>query len=365
MHTRSLFARLFPPPKYITLPSVGVDISDSSVKYVMLEPHDGGYTLKKWGDISVPEEAIVQGKLKNIPALAKILEEIRQICNTPYMRVSLPEEHAYLFQTNVKYNTSRKEIHDALEFHLEENVPLSPRDAFFDFDYVPTEANVAQAGERPVTVTVYAKDMVLEYIEACTLASCVPIALEIEPSAIARAVIREGSPSTHLILDFGKSRTGIGIVHKGMLMFTSTVDVGGQQLDASLKLSYPQADGAELIQLKNERGLLLFEGDALAREALMKPIESLKTEILARISYWNSRPDASSIESIILCGGIANLAGLPEFFSQELGIVTEQASVWKNIFLESDVIPPITKRYSYGYATALGLALASFKQDYE
>jgi type IV pilus assembly protein PilM len=203
------------------------------------------------------------------------------------------------------------------------------------------------------------------YIEACTLAGATPIALEIEPSAIARAVIREGSPSTHLILDFGKSRTGIGIVHSGMLMFTSTVDIGGQQLDASLKLTFQNADATELIKMKNEKGLLLIEGDTVTRDALLKPITVLKTEIQTRISYWNSRPDATPIESVILCGGIANLAGLPEFFSEELGIKTEQASVWKNIFVDEDTVPPITKRYSYGYATALGLALASFKEDYE
>jgi len=365
MHTRSLFARLFPPPTYITLPSVGVDISDSSVKYVMLEPQRDGYTLKKWGDIPVPENTIMQGKLQDVPALGRILAEIKKECNTPFMRVSLPEEHAYLFQTTVKRHSTRKEINDALEFHLEENVPLSPRDAFFDFDYVPPAPNAAPVADRPVTVTVYGKEMVLTYIEACTLAGTIPLALEIEPSAIARAVIREGSPSTHLILDFGKSRTGIGIVHRGMLMFTSTVDVGGQQLDASLKLSFPQADGAELIKIKNEKGLLLTEGDTVTRDALLKPIIALKTEIQTRISYWNSRPDASTIESVILCGGIANLAGLPDFFSEELGSPTEQASVWKNIFVDADVIPPITKRYSYGYATALGLALASFKEDYE
>ena len=148
MHTHSLFARLFPPPTYITLPSVGVDISDSSVKYVMLETHGSGYTLKKWGDMPVPENAIIQGKLQDIPALGKILAEIKKECNTPYMRVSLPEEHAYLFQTTVKQLSTRKEISDALEFHLEENVPLSPRDSFFDFDYIPLEKGIAPTGEN-------------------------------------------------------------------------------------------------------------------------------------------------------------------------------------------------------------------------
>lgn len=361
MHTRSLFAKLFPTPRFMTLPTVGVDISDSSVKYILLTEAHAGYTLSKWGDIDVPEGAIVQGVVKDIPALARILSEIKERVGTPFMRVSLPEERAYLFQTDVPAHASHAEISGAIEFRLEENVPLSPRDAYFDFAYNPIDATKDGSEKtRQVTVTVYGKDTVNVYFEACKLAGVVPTAFEIEPEAIAHAVTREGNQDTVLIIDFGKSRTGIGIVEAGALMFTSTVDVGGRELDAALRTRYPNAGSEELIRLKNEAGLLAAGEEGPVRDALLKPITALKNEVVSRISYWNSKEGVPHIERVVLCGGIANLAGLPEYFSEELGIETLQADIWQNVFLNKNSIPPITKRYSFGYATAVGLALGGF-----
>ena len=59
-----------------------------------------------------------------------------------------------------------------------------------------------------------------------------------------------------------------------------------------------------------------------------------------------------------------NLNGLPEYLSESLGVPCERADVWTNAFKTNLVVPPITKRYSYGYATAIGLALKTlFKYD--
>jgi Tfp pilus assembly PilM family ATPase len=69
------------------------------------------------------------------------------------------------------------------------------------------------------------------------------------------------------------------------------------------------------------------------------------------------------VSRVILCGGIANLAGLPDFLTEALGVTTTQADVWQNAFSIDHDVPPITRRYSYGYATAVGLALGSFMHD--
>ena len=64
------------------------------------------------------------------------------------------------------------------------------------------------------------------------------------------------------------------------------------------------------------------------------------------------------IQSIILCGGSANLKGISGYFSETVGIHTEHAEVWDNAFSLEDYVPPIDKRHSLGYATAIGLALS-------
>ena len=56
------------------------------------------------------------------------------------------------------------------------------------------------------------------------------------------------------------------------------------------------------------------------------------------------------------------MKGLPGYFTETLGVEAKRAQVWNNAFDISETIPPIGRRYSYGYATAIGLALADYME---
>lgn len=361
MSVLTFLEQFIPPPNYITMPSVGVDISDTSLKYIQFEKDSrSGMTLelKHWGDIDIPEGALKRGDIKEVDALTRVLTEVQNKTKTEYVRVSLPEERAYIFETEIKRGTSFKEIRGTLEFRLEENVPLSPRDAFFDYDVVEDDL---RAGVYRVLVTAYARDTIMGYYEACRAAGVIPISFEVEAQAIARATLPKGDHGTHMIVDFGKTRTGVGIVHRGSLMYTSTIEIGGVELSAALRNQLGEKTESELTTIKNTLGLVRGVDDSTVYDALMSTMSAIKDEIAIRMQYWNTRDlerEERQIESIILCGGSVNMKGLPGYFSETLGIGAERARVWDNAFNLSETIPPIGRRYSYGYATAIGLALA-------
>ena len=355
------FLRFFPPPQFIALPAVGVDVSDTSLKYVQFVKDGPLLKLGLWGDLKIPDGIVEQGVVKDVGALGKVIAEVKKITNTEFVRLSLPEERAYLFETSVKRSLGPEEIYSAIEFSLEQNIPISPRDA--EFDYTPVDGE--HGGDTRIIVTAYTKETVLAYFDACKIAGVTPISFEVEAQALARAVVPQGDAGVSLIVDFGKTRTGIGIVEKGILMFTSTVDLGGTHLDEALTGVYPHATPEELIAMKNDHGLLRSNEFPLVRDALLVPVSALKSELLARLSYWSSRPESETrgVSRVIVCGGIANLAGLSDFLTEALGVATAQADVWQNALSTLHDVPPITRRYSYGYATAVGLALGSFTHD--
>ena len=91
---------VFPPPTYISLPSVGVDISDTSMKYVSFRPSlrpEKVRTLDLWGDINIPENVLQRGEIKDVKILTDVLKEFKAKTNAEFIRVSLPEERAYIF----------------------------------------------------------------------------------------------------------------------------------------------------------------------------------------------------------------------------------------------------------------------------
>lgn len=354
---------LLPPPSYMRLLSAGVDISDTSLKYIQFLP-DGrsGRTLKlkQWGDIDIEAGALERGLVNDPAALSAALREMRERTGIEMVRVSLPEERAYLFETEIKRDTPVREVRGLLEFRLEENVPLSPRDAIFDYELIP---DTLRDDTVQLSVTVYARETIMKYYEACVSAGVTPLAFEVEAQAITRSAIAGNDTQTHMIVDFGKTRTGIGIVHAGSLMYTSTIDIGGAALSDVLRRQLGDVVEDELTTIKNTQGLVRGVDNSDVYDALLPTMSTIVDELRTRLQYWNMRAlshEERRIESIVLCGGSVNMRGLPEYLTEMLEIPARRANVWQNAFDTKVTAPDIGRRFSYGYATAVGLALAPF-----
>ncbi len=360
MYSLSLINRWLPPPRILRPAYLGVDISESSIKYVGFGRARSGLSrlqLEQWGEIEIGPDVVERGEVKDIKALARSLADVKKRTGVGHVRLSLPEERVYLFETEIGGDTDSSAIRELLEFRLEENVPLSPRDAYFDYRLRPSEGG----GSLTASVAACPKIVADAYYETCRAAGLMPLSFEVESQAIARAVLPAGDSGTKLLVDFGKTRTGIGIVHQGALSYTSTIDIGGNELSASMKRQLGEREESELTRIKNDQGLVRTTGSTSASEALLPVVSVIKDEILTHLQYWNNKHAAARpITEVVLCGGTANLRGLPEYFRETLGIATSVADVWQNAFDAKIFTPPIDRHHSFGYATAIGLALASF-----
>lgn len=343
------------------MPCIGVDVSDTSLKYISFSPSAWSKKdrkIEKWGDISIPNGVVQRGQVQDPKQLAAVLKEFKAETKAEFVRLSLPEERAYLFETDIKRTTPPKEVRGLLEFRLEENVPIPSRDVYFDYAILPTSKDSRSV---QIAVAAYAKETIQQYYEACIEAGLHPISFEIEAQAMARAVVPDDVKGAVMLVDFGKTRTGVGIVYKGVLLYTSTIDIGGDYLSRALrKVVGEEVADSELTILKNTQGLVRGAESAAVYEALLSTVSSIKDELATRMQYWHLRNGNSAerrINSIMLCGGSANLKGLPSYLSEALGVPSVRGNVWENTFSLDRVIPPIDRKHSFGYATAIGLAL--------
>lgn len=358
----SVLSHIIPPPQYLTLPTVGVDISDNSLKYIAFDSSNrsakNGKTIKRFGDISIPAGVVERGQVVDGGKLVAILKEFKNETGAEFINLSLPEERAYLFETEIKRNTPPKEVRGLLEFRLEENVPIASRDVLFDYLILSSES---EARSVQVAVAAYARETIQQYHEVCIEAELRPVSFEVEAQAMARAVIPNDISGTVMLVDFGKTRTGIGMVHNGVLLYTSTIDIGGEVLSQSLRqVVGDQVAESELTAIKNTQGLIRGVDSSAVYDALITTVSMIKDELITRMQYWhlrNGNSDNRRISSVILCGGSANLKGLPTYLTESLGVPTVRGNVWENAFSLETVVPPIDRPHSFGYATAIGLAL--------
>lgn len=343
------------------MPCIGVDISDTSLKYISFKPSSkqgGDRVLDLWGDIDIPTGIVNRGQVIDPTKLVAVLKEFKTATNAEFIRVSLPEERAYLFETSIKRGTPLKEIRSLLEFRLEENVPIPSKDVFFDYMLLPGTSDKRSV---EVAVAAYAKETIQQYYDSCVEAKLHPISFEVEAQAVARAAVPHDATGSTMLVDFGKTRTGIGIVYKDTLLYTSTIDIGGDMLSQALrKVLGSDVSEKELTQLKNTQGLVKGVDSSEIAETLLSTISVIKDELATRMQYWHLRNgggDDRRITSIQLSGGSSNLKGLTTYLTESLKVPCVLANVWENSFDLNDVVPPIDKRHSFGYATAIGLAL--------
>jgi len=342
------------------MPSIGVDVSDTSLKYVSFKPTlraNVSREIVQWGSIDIPSGVVNRGQVDDPKKLVAIMQEFKETTKAEFVRVSLPEERAYLFETEIKKNTPLKEVRGLLEFRLEENVPIPSRDVFFDYSILPIDP---QSRSAHVSVVAYSKDTIQNYYDSCVTTGLQPVSFEVEAQAMARAMVPANLAGASMVVDFGKTRTGVGIVYQGALLYTSTIDIGGDQLSQVLRKELGEKTESELTQIKNTQGLVGSATDTKVRDALISTISVIKDDLQTRMQYWHLRGGVHNdrrITSVILCGGSANLLGFPEYLSETLGVHTFRGNIWENAFSLENTIPPIDRRHSYGYAAAVGLAL--------
>ncbi len=320
MNIRSLFFRLFPPPQLLLTPHAGLEISDDAIRFIEYRHTSTGTTIGSFDTHALPQGLVNGGDIQDEKELIKLLSEFAGTHHISRVKVSLPEEKAYLFQTDVP-TTDFRSIAANIESKLDQNVPLSAPDALFQFDLMPR----AVTGDLlRASVSVVPHTYIDRMMRVLHGAYMIPVAFEIVPKAIVTAYVPPGTQGTHLIVHLMKDKTGLYIVSEGVVCFTSTVAYGSDKLSA---------DSPDLA--------------------------ALMTEIDKVHSYWVGRGDMhGGISEVIVVG--ARAEECEALFRAQGGDVvssTRLPNLWANAFEVDSYVPPISRTESYAYAVAAGLAI--------
>lgn len=353
--------RFFPVPNFLLMPTFGLDISDASIKFVKLNSDRHGIKIVQYGEKKIPLGIIESGKIKDSKKLEEILIRLRKEEGVKSVRLSLPEEQIYLFRMKLAKEGLRN-IQEGIELSLEEHVPILAQDAVFDYEIIKEKKENIE-----IQVAVIPRGVIQSYLSVfenskITVASC-----ELEAQAIARAVIKRGGQDTYMLVDFGEKRTGISIISEGEVVFSSTLDFGGEMLTNMIKKSF-KVDFEEAEKIKLKYGLQRNVGNKETFAVLLNGVSILRDEIAKHFLYWQSHRDADGennplIKKIILCGGNSSMIGLSDYFSVSMKNPVEIGNVWVNMINLEGKIPEINFNKSLSFATAIGLALANFFDD--
>ncbi len=318
MNLKNTF-KAFPAPKFLNVPFAGISITDTSIRCIQFVKKNGVLHIEKYAERPLTKGSIIGGQINNTDEVVNILVDLKNTLKLTYVKMSLPEEKAYLFTAKIPL-VDNDEIRSAIESKMEENVPVSPLELAFDY----------RLFERPekdlvdVVVSALPTTLVSLYVEIAEKAELSLLALEIESQAITRAVIPAGSQDTALVVNFSPEKVGLYISHDRVVRFTSTISTKGEY--------------------SNNPAFLMQE------------IKKLYT-------YWHTLKEnvdksEKRIGHIYICGEGFDEAMVSHIGSQSQTSTT-LANVWVNAFDINTTIPEIPFNESIKYAGSIGLAMPS------
>lgn len=360
----SRFYKLFPVPKYLEFSTVGIDISDQSIKFTELTYSLKGYRLGRYGEVNLPAGAIVSGKIVNREDLISTLRQIKEKNNFNYIYASLPEEETFVVRMTVPW-VKRNELRGSIELLLEEYIPLSVDQVVFDYEiYVEPKAS----GENYILgVFVAPKTLVADYTSVLQEAGFRVAGLEMEVQSSARALVSAKDIGTYMLVDIGKTRTGFSIVSQKTVLFTSTIKtIGGENMTKAIgKALNLELTEAEKLKIKN--GLIYSPDNRQVFDALIPVVSTFKDEMNRHYIYWQNMRDnqevGEGINKILLFGGQATLPGLVDYLSANLNLKVEIGNPWSCFMNVSREVPALDFNNSLRYVTAIGLALRGINAD--
>lgn len=388
----------------------GLDIGDRSLKIVQTVRRRGrqGYRVTAWGSVDLPEGVMDRGEVvdidKCVEALNRLFKECRGQLRGRAVVACLPEVKSFIKIIEVPRDSNEAAINKAVITELEQNIPLPLDEIYHDWQILsdlpaveaakpkPTseeaaavsksdpadgkkdaggelkaDANAAAETAVPAPVSEPAKTMrvlvgaapkaVIDgYTTVLDRANLVPLALEIEATAIARAIVPVKDDHESVgILDIGATRSALIIYDASAIQMSISIPISGlaitKLVSDSLQVSM---DDAEL--LKVECGLDANRCEDKMWRILYPLIEDITDKIRNALRFYKiGFPGGKKIETLYLCGGGAQFREIDTVLSRKLALKVTRANPLVN------VDPRLPKGFpaelSLNYTTAIGLAI--------
>lgn len=358
--------------RIIEPPCFGLDISDLSLKFCRITRRGRYHTVEYFGEAAIPEGIVVGGEMKQEADFAAVLREGLRTSQgrrvrEKYCVVSLPEEKSFLEMISLPV-LKDTDMANAVRWEIEGSIPLPMSEIYYDYISLNSILGSTPARstlqEQHILVTAFPRGIVEGYHRAIARAGFIPVALELESQAISRALIGPDSRERGLIIvDIGTTKTSFILYGGGVIVFTKTISIGGQDFENAI-VAGMNVSPEEARALKVSAGLDRAQLNGKLFELLVPPVASIISELQQQLWFYRDHPAKhvlakGDVEHIMLCGGDANLIGLEKYIATTLKKLTILGNPFVNLSFRSGELPSMSRQQSLKYTTALGLALRS------
>jgi len=310
-------------------PLFGLDISSSSVK--MLEIVDTGkdaYRVERYTIEPLPREAVVDGNINNLEAVAEAVKRghKRLATRTKHVAMAVPSGAVITKKIIVPAGLREEELEVQVESEANQYIPFALDEVNLDFQLVGPAP--ASPEEQEVLIAATRKEKVEDRVAVAESAGLKAIVMDVESYAqqaalglVVRQLPNGGKDQNIAVVDVGANVMNVSVLRNEQSVYTREQAFGGNQLTQDIVSRYgmsaEEAEGA-----KRTGGL----PDDFEMEVLRPFMENLSMEIQRALQFFFTSTQFSSIDHILLAGGSAVIPGLDEVVNTRTQVATMVAN---------------------------------------
>lgn len=335
-----------------------VDISSKDIKIFQIKKRRGKHKIIGWSKKELPDGVLDGFEVKDKDKFVRLIKDAlsadtaRKIKGNSVI-LSIPEDKIFLRTISIPI-MSEKEISETIKWEVEQNLPISIDEVYFDWQIVARKRS-----ELKVLVAASPRAVIDSFVEALGCAGFYTSVLEADSMATGRSLLSYKITDPVLVVDIGIEGTGYFIYHDNYPIFSSGGSVSGHMFTDSVS-KYYELGWNKAEHRKTKIGLGSNQKEREEALRLYAPLlTTLVQEIEKTIIFYNESLGGEKkrkIQEVILCGGGSNLKGLVPYLAIHLKRKVIQSDPWKNIKLDKG-IPLISKEEAQSYVTAIGLAI--------
>jgi type IV pilus assembly protein PilM len=342
---------------------LGLDISSTSVKMMELsDSGKGGYRVERYVIELLPKEAVNEGNIANMDAVAETVQRAWKSMGTRinHVAIALPSNAVITKKILVPSSLTGIELENQVESEANQVIPFSLDEVNLDFQVLGPAPG--SATDMQVLLAAARKEKVEDRVAAAEAAGLKALVMDVEAYAIQLAyeamssqLPGEGANMTVAIMDIGSSAIHINVLHDNDSVYLRDHGFGGNQLNHEISRRYGMT--GEEAEVAKRKGTL---PDSYEIEVLQPYSETLAMEIGRALQLFTTSTHYNKVDQILLAGGGAMIPSLDEVVASRTGIPTMVANPFSNMTVSSKVRPQELTNDAPSLFVACGLAMRRF-----
>lgn len=346
---------------------LGIDIGTASIKVTQLSKESGRFKLENYGLFELESEAQGPGAQNGVLD-QDLIWGIREILDRSKIKTrdaiaSIPSFNTFATIITIPY-LSEQDVAKSIPYEARKYIPLPLSDVVLDWSIIGVnESNpnqtvkdkkpaAAKSAAIQVFIVAVPKDQIQRYQTIMKQAGVNLLALDLENSAMIRAVIgNDLGPA--VIINIGGRSTSILIVENGIERASHNYEVGGFEITKSiartLNVSLKRAE-----ELKRNLGLKNANDDMIT--SAMSSLVDLIVFETKKIIHNYEDIKKTKVGGVLLVGGLAIMPMFMEYFAGKLGLPVSAGNPLARVIYPAE-LEPLKMELNSTFAIALGLAM--------